>query len=98
MARIRMREEKGFALVSAMVIAAVLMTVAAASLIYSRSDVMVSDNAKQGSTALWIAQLGTERAKNFLRQDAGFKSVTARARSPRRSRGRSGRAPPSPRP
>ena len=75
MKRIRKLGEGGMALMGAIVIAAVLMTVATTSLIYSRSDVMVSDNAKHGSTALWIAQLGSERAKNFLRKDVGFKTI-----------------------
>ena len=75
--RIRELDERGFTLISSLMIAGVLMTLAVTSLVYSRSDVMVSDNAKHGSTALWIAQLGTERAKNFLRKDAGFKTVSA---------------------
>jgi hypothetical protein len=77
MKTIRELGEGGMALMGAIVVAAVLMTAAVTSLIYSRSDVMVSDNAKHGSTALWIAQLGSERAKNFLKKDAGFKTVTA---------------------
>ncbi len=75
MKRIRGLGESGMALMGAIVVAAVLMTVAVTSLIYSRSDVMVSDNAKHGSTALWIAQLGSERAKNFLKRNAGFKTI-----------------------
>lgn len=70
-------DERGVALVTAMILAAVLMTLAVTSLIYSRSDSLVSDNAKAGSAALWIAQLGNDRAKNFLRKDGGWKTITA---------------------
>ncbi|MGH7896858.1 MAG: hypothetical protein ACREQQ_02835 [Candidatus Binatia bacterium] len=72
-----LRSERGMALVTAIIAAAVLITIAGASLIYSRSDVMVSDNVKHGSRALWIAQLGAERARNFLRTDGAWKGVTA---------------------
>ena len=63
------------ALVTALITALVLVTLATASMIYSRSDVMVSDNSKHGSAALWLAQLGNERAKNYLRTDNGWKNV-----------------------
>ena len=61
------KNERGMALVTALITAVVLVTMAAAALTYSRSDAMVSDNSKHGSAAVWIAQLGAERAKNELR-------------------------------
>jgi hypothetical protein len=67
--------ERGMAMVTAMITAAVLVTIASASLMYSRSDSMVSDNSKHGSTAIWAAQLGTEQAKNFLKTDGKWKTV-----------------------
>jgi hypothetical protein len=70
------RSEGGMALVTAMITATVLGILAGATLIYSRSDVLVSDNAKHGSSAIWLAQLGNERAKNFLRTNNGWKTVT----------------------
>lgn len=79
MRKSKFRCERGMAFVTAMITGAVLITITAASLIYSRSDVMVSDNAKYGSRALWIAQLGAERAKNFLRTDGTWKTVTSTA-------------------
>jgi type II secretory pathway component PulK len=68
---------RGMALVTAIITSAVLITLAGASLLYSRSDVMVSDNAKHGSGALWIAQLGNERAKNELRKNGWWRFVAA---------------------
>jgi hypothetical protein len=76
-ARTRTIDERGIALVTTIILAAVLMTVAMTSLIYTRSDSLVSDNAKHGSTALWIAELANDRVKNFLRKDAGWKTITA---------------------
>ncbi len=73
----RLTAERGMALVTAMITAAVLVTIAGASLIYSRSDAMVSDNSRYGSTALWAAQLGTEQAKNYLKTAGKWKTVVS---------------------
>ena len=65
------------ALATTLVCAAVLTTLAAMSMVASRSDALVSDNAKSASRALWVAQIGAERAKNALRKDGNWKNVTS---------------------
>jgi hypothetical protein len=75
------KSESGMALVTALITAVVLVTMAAAALTYSRSDAMVSDNSKHGSGAVWIAQLGAERAKNELRDSDSARHWTKIASS-----------------
>lgn len=60
--------ERGAAFVTTIILSAVLLTVAVASMIYSRSDAMVSSHSESGSEALWIAHLGAERVKDWLRK------------------------------
>ena len=60
---------RGNALVTVLIISAALLAVAGATMTFSRSDIMISENTTKTAEALWAAQAGSERAKFDLEDD-----------------------------
>jgi hypothetical protein len=70
-----LRNEKGIALVVALVILAVIVLAGAIAIMRSTTDLGISANLKAGNEALYVAEAGLERAKAYLKTVTNIDSV-----------------------
>ena len=70
-------DEKGMALVTGLLLAAVLMLLGTTALLISTTDMKISSNNKSNSQAFFIAEAGIEHARGNLRTDLASSSTSA---------------------
>ena len=69
------RKEQGSALLTSLLLMAILMSVSSSGLVLSRSDLIISKNVVEQTKTLWIAAAGTEVGKNWLEANLGLTAL-----------------------
>lgn len=72
----KMGNERGIALIKALIVSAAILAITTTGLVLTRNDTVLSSNVYTGKKALWAAIAGAERAKDHLQTDTFWASNT----------------------